>query len=69
MKVNSEIDLRKQVVNEVREVKKALKQLSKNQLIALVLQQTNIALEQQNLNKQLVEELDKVKETKNEESK
>lgn len=55
-----------QLISEVREVKKTLKQLSKNQLIALVLQQTNQALEQQNLNKFLVEKLNKLEGKKDE---
>jgi hypothetical protein len=46
-----------QIVEETRSLKKSLKNLSKNQLILLLMQQVNIAVEMQNLNKVLVEKL------------
>lgn len=42
---------------QVRQLKRTLKQLSKNQLIQLVLQQVNETIEQQNINKVLLEQL------------
>lgn len=47
-------------------LKKTLKQLSKNQLIVLVFQQMNEAINQQNINKVLLQELKELKEGKNE---
>lgn len=49
---------------QVRQLKRTLKQLSKNQLIQLVLQQVNETIEQQNINKVLLEQL-KTKESAN----
>jgi len=49
------------LVTEGRKIKSALKQLSKNQLIQLLLEQVNYATEQQNINKVLLE---KIKEQK-----
>ena len=45
-------------------LKKTLKQLSKNQLIVLVFQQMNEAINQQNINKVLLQELNELKEGK-----
>lgn len=45
-----------EVNREVLKIKKHLKSLSKNQLIAMLIQQLAISLEQQNLNKMLLEQ-------------
>jgi hypothetical protein len=50
------------LLRETAQLKRTLKQLSKNQLIVLLLQQVNFAVEQQNINKVLLAEL-KSKET------
>lgn len=46
-----------QIVMETAQLKRTLKSLSKNQLIVLLLQQVNLAVEQQNVNKVLLERL------------
>lgn len=60
MNQNEQLDL--EIAEKIRELKKMLKSLSKNQLIAQVIQQLAVASEQQNLNKFLVEENKKLKE-------
>lgn len=45
------------MVEEGRRMKAALKQLSKNQLIRLLIEQVNFSIEQQNVNKVLLERL------------
>jgi hypothetical protein len=47
-------------------LKKTLKQLSKNQLISLVFQQMSEAINQQNINKVLLQELEELKKVTNE---
>lgn len=42
-----------EILDQTRNLKKTLKQLSKNELIQLLLQQVNYAVEQQNVNKVL----------------
>ena len=54
-KLNEEQEL--QLMQETRELKRTLKGLSKNQLILLLMQQVNIAVEMQNVNKVLLEKL------------
>lgn len=60
---NEEQVIDAEALHAFRDVKKALKNLSKNQLILLVLQQMNIAVEQQNINKMLMEDLKKIGES------
>lgn len=56
----------RELMQQASKLKKTLKSLSKNQLVALVIQQVNIAVEQQNINKILLEKLNPPKtETKN----
>jgi hypothetical protein len=52
-----------EILQQTTQLKKTLKQLSKNQLIALVLQQVNLTTEQQNINRIL---LDQIKESEKE---
>jgi hypothetical protein len=52
-----------EILQQTTQLKKTLKQLSKNQLIALVLQQVNLTIEQQNINRIL---LDQIKESEKE---
>lgn len=52
-----------QVLQETLQLKKTLKNLSKNQLILLLMQQVNLAVEMQNINKVLLDEV-KLLETK-----
>lgn len=46
-----------QIIEETKNLKKSLKKLSKNQLILLLMQQVNLAVEMQNINRVLVEKL------------
>ena len=46
-----------EMLNQNRRIKSTLKQLSKNQLIKLLVEQVNLAVEQQNINKVLLEKL------------
>lgn len=67
---NTSLDAEQQLemIQQTRNLKKTLKQLGKNQLIMLVLQQVNLVVEQQNINKVLLErlkELEKKEEPKN----
>lgn len=60
----------KEAAFRVASMKKELKGLSKNQLIGLLMQQVTIALDQQNINKILIRQLEEIKgDKKNEESK
>jgi Glu-tRNA(Gln) amidotransferase subunit E-like FAD-binding protein len=51
---------KKELLREIALLKRTLKQLGKNQLIQLVLQQMNLAIEQQNINKLLIEQLNEL---------
>jgi len=54
------------LLDQMARLKKSLKALSKNQLITLVIQQVNIAVEQQNINKVLLEKMkNQTEESKN----
>lgn len=59
-KSREEIDA--EIYKDLRTLQKEMKKLSKNQLIKLVLNQMQIAMEQQNINQVLLE---KLKETEN----
>jgi hypothetical protein len=62
--------MQKEALSRISEMKKTLKGLSKNQLILLVIQQVNVSLDQQNINKILMRQLEELKgDKKNEESK
>jgi hypothetical protein len=56
------------LVHDSQMLRKTLKRLGKNQLIQLVFQQMNLAIEQQNINKVLLEDLKKMNGEKNETS-
>lgn len=47
----------RELMQQASALKKSLKALSKNQLISLVIQQVNLAIEQQNINKILLEKM------------
>lgn len=46
-----------QMIEQARHMKRTLKQLSKNQLIQLLVEQVNQTIEQQNINRVLVEKM------------
>lgn len=46
-----------QLIQQTKNMKAALKRLSKNQLIQLLLEQVNQTIEQQNINKVLLEKM------------
>ena len=60
-KSNEELDL--EIAQDLRELKKRLKQLSKNQLISLVFDQMNRYMEQRQANEALLEKMGEVNET------
>lgn len=52
------------LIEQTRRMKKTLKQLSKNQLIQLLVEQVNQTIEQQNINKVLLDQLKEKKDAK-----
>lgn len=50
------------IIEQTRRMKRTLKQLSKNQLIQLLVEQVNITIEQQNVNKVLLEKMKEEKD-------
>jgi len=65
--INNELspEIEAQLIEQGIQLKKTLKQLSKNQLIVLVFQQMNEAINQQNINKVLLAELQELKQGEN----
>jgi len=57
-------ETKKAIEAQFSNLKKQLKQLSKNELITLVLQQVEINVENQNINKLLAEKLKELQEKK-----
>lgn len=54
---NNSEEIDASVLQDLQELKRNLKKLSKNQLINLVFQQMNMSMEMQNINKVLAERL------------
>lgn len=55
---------RHEVLQQTRMIKRTLKNLSKNQIIQLLLEQVNHSIEQQNINQVLMAELKELKNAK-----
>jgi hypothetical protein len=58
-----DIDMQR-LLEETRKMKRTLKQLSKNQLIQLLVEQVNINIEHQNINRVLLEKMKEVSDVK-----
>jgi hypothetical protein len=68
MKVQNSEQIDASILHDLRQIKKNLKMLSKNQLINLVFQQMNMSMEMQNANKVLLEKLKQYEESKKNEN-
>jgi hypothetical protein len=60
----SEEEIMAEAAHDIAVLKKTLKRLGKNQLIQLVLQQMNLAIEHQNINRVLLAQMESLKEQK-----
>jgi len=59
-------EAQQEIMDSALHLKRSLKRLSKNQLIQLLVQQVNFSTEQQNVNKVLLERLQKFEGNKDE---